>query len=218
MPGLRLRGLLSHAGHAYHAASEGALRRSRPRKRRRCAICARAPRRRGSRSTRSRVGATPTLRFSAGQPGVTELRPGNYVVLRPHAGRARRGVARRLRADGAGDASSPSRPRSHHPRLRQQDADERSGARHSPTRRATARCWPAIDARLRAGIDETLLDRAAVRGARDRPRHRRPRRSSRATASASSRTTPASSRTWWIVVRLVDGDRVIDTPAGGGPG
>ena len=27
------------------------------------------------------VGATPTLRFSAGQPGVTELRPGNYVYF-----------------------------------------------------------------------------------------------------------------------------------------
>src|SRR5471030_3216953 len=27
------------------------------------------------------VGATPTLRFSAGQPGVTELRPGNYIYF-----------------------------------------------------------------------------------------------------------------------------------------
>jgi D-serine deaminase-like pyridoxal phosphate-dependent protein len=27
------------------------------------------------------VGATPTLRFSAGQPGITELRPGNYVYF-----------------------------------------------------------------------------------------------------------------------------------------
>jgi D-serine deaminase-like pyridoxal phosphate-dependent protein len=27
------------------------------------------------------VGATPTLRFSVGQPGVTELRPGNYVYF-----------------------------------------------------------------------------------------------------------------------------------------
>ena len=27
------------------------------------------------------VGATPTLRFSAGEPGLTELRPGNYVYF-----------------------------------------------------------------------------------------------------------------------------------------
>ena len=36
------------------------------------------------------VGATPTLRFSAAERGLTELRPGNYVVFRSHAGRARR--------------------------------------------------------------------------------------------------------------------------------
>src|SRR3954469_16061717 len=77
MPGLRLRGLLSHAGHAYTAASDAA-------------ICAIAQQEAGA-LTRLRaeaaqsgialdeisVGATPSLRFSVTQPGITELRPGN---------------------------------------------------------------------------------------------------------------------------------------------
>ena len=69
-------------GHGYHATSEDAAgsdraRRSRP----------------SSTSLRDRaaaggialdeisVGATPTLRFSAGEYGLTELRPGNYVYF-----------------------------------------------------------------------------------------------------------------------------------------
>jgi len=81
MPGLRLRGLLSHAGHAYHAASDEEL----------CAIA----RQEADTLTRLRdaasgsgipldeisVGATPSLRFSVRQAGLTELRPGNYVYF-----------------------------------------------------------------------------------------------------------------------------------------
>ena len=80
-PGLKLRGLLSHAGHAYHAASEDELR----------AIAGQEAETLGGLKARAAasgialeeisVGATPTLRFSAGQPGVTELRPGNYVYF-----------------------------------------------------------------------------------------------------------------------------------------
>jgi D-serine deaminase-like pyridoxal phosphate-dependent protein len=80
-PGLRLRGLLSHAGHAYTAPSDAA-------------ICAIAQQEAGA-LTRLRaeaaqsgialdeisVGATPSLRFSVTQPGITELRPGNYVYF-----------------------------------------------------------------------------------------------------------------------------------------
>lgn len=79
MRGLRLRGLLSHAGHAYAAGSPDEL----------LAIAAheaallselgeRAAASGISLEERS-VGATPTLRFSAAQDGLTELRPGNYV-------------------------------------------------------------------------------------------------------------------------------------------
>ena len=81
LPGLRLRGLLSHAGHGYHAATEDEL----------CAVAAReaetlaglrdAARRSGIDLAELSVGATPTLRFSARQRGLTELRPGNYVYF-----------------------------------------------------------------------------------------------------------------------------------------
>ena len=81
MRGLRLRGLLSHAGHAYNAASEEAL----------CAIAqqeAETLARMRDEAARSgipleeiSVGATPPLRFSVRQRGITELRPGNYVYF-----------------------------------------------------------------------------------------------------------------------------------------
>ena len=81
LPGLRLRGLLSHAGHSYHAASEEALD----------AIAAEETgtllriRDRAAASgialDEVSVGATPTLRYSVRHKGITELRPGNYVYF-----------------------------------------------------------------------------------------------------------------------------------------
>jgi D-serine deaminase-like pyridoxal phosphate-dependent protein len=81
LPGLRLRGLLSHAGHGYHAASEEEL----------CTVAQQeaeillrlrdAAMRSGIPLDEISVGATPTLRFSARQRGLTELRPGNYVYF-----------------------------------------------------------------------------------------------------------------------------------------
>jgi D-serine deaminase-like pyridoxal phosphate-dependent protein len=81
LPGLRLRGLLSHAGHAYHAASDDELRTiARDEADTLARLTARA-RTAGVELDEISVGATPTLRFSAEQPGVTELRPGNYVYF-----------------------------------------------------------------------------------------------------------------------------------------
>ncbi len=81
LPGLRLRGLLSHAGHGYHGQSEDELARI-------AADEATILTRIRDDATRARisideisVGATPTLRFSARQKGITELRPGNYVYF-----------------------------------------------------------------------------------------------------------------------------------------
>ena len=81
MKGLRLRGLLSHAGHGYQATSEDEL----------CAVAQREAETLTSVRARAlgvgipldeiSVGATPTLRFSARQRGLTELRPGNYVYF-----------------------------------------------------------------------------------------------------------------------------------------
>ena len=81
LPGLRLRGLLSHAGHAYHAASEDDLRAIAQRE---AGILSRLREQAAASGIpleEISVGATPTLRFSAGQGGVTELRPGNYVYF-----------------------------------------------------------------------------------------------------------------------------------------
>ena len=81
LPGLKLRGLLSHAGHAYHAASEDELQAiARQEAETLAGLRARAAAA-GIALDEISVGATPTLRFSAGQPGVTELRPGNYVYF-----------------------------------------------------------------------------------------------------------------------------------------
>jgi D-serine deaminase-like pyridoxal phosphate-dependent protein len=81
MPGVRLRGLLRHAGHGYLAATEDEL----------CGVARREAeilnglRDRAAASgialEEISVGATPTLRFSVRQQGLTELRPGNYVYF-----------------------------------------------------------------------------------------------------------------------------------------
>jgi D-serine deaminase-like pyridoxal phosphate-dependent protein len=81
LPGLRLRGLLSHAGHAYHASSEDALRAVAKEEAATLVDLRERAAASGIALDEISVGATPTLRFSAGQPGVTELRPGNYVYF-----------------------------------------------------------------------------------------------------------------------------------------
>jgi D-serine deaminase-like pyridoxal phosphate-dependent protein len=81
LPGLRLRGLLSHAGHAYHAASEDQLRTVAKEEAETLAELRDQAARSGIALDEVSVGATPTLRFSAEQRGVTELRPGNYVYF-----------------------------------------------------------------------------------------------------------------------------------------
>jgi D-serine deaminase-like pyridoxal phosphate-dependent protein len=81
LPGLRLRGLLSHAGHGYHATSVEELRQI---ARTESAIHARlaaAAREAGIAIDEISVGATPTARFSLDEPGLTEMRPGNYVYF-----------------------------------------------------------------------------------------------------------------------------------------
>jgi len=79
LPGLTLRGLLSHAGHAYGAASApdiGTIAANEAR-------VLRTLRDRvsdaGVRLDEISVGATPTALFSVREEGITEVRPGNYV-------------------------------------------------------------------------------------------------------------------------------------------
>jgi D-serine deaminase-like pyridoxal phosphate-dependent protein len=81
MPGLRLRGLLSHAGHGYGATSEQQA----------CEIAAAESAVLNQLAAQAEaegvprgeisVGATPTARFSVRQSGITEMRPGNYIYF-----------------------------------------------------------------------------------------------------------------------------------------
>jgi D-serine deaminase-like pyridoxal phosphate-dependent protein len=79
LPGLRFRGLLSHAGHAYGAGSEEETAAIAAAEARLLTALAADAERLGVRSEEISVGATPTARFSVQQSGITELRPGNYV-------------------------------------------------------------------------------------------------------------------------------------------
>ncbi|MGE5362394.1 MAG: alanine racemase [Bacteroidales bacterium] len=76
LPGLRLRGLLSHAGHSYAARSEQMLRDIARDEAQLLGTIADAARADGIGIDEISVGATPTARFSVAEPGVTELRPG----------------------------------------------------------------------------------------------------------------------------------------------
>lgn len=76
MPGLQFRGLLSHAGNGYGAASEAeaeAVAVTEAQLLRDLAAASGVP------CPEMSVGATPTARFSLEQRGLTELRPGNYA-------------------------------------------------------------------------------------------------------------------------------------------
>jgi D-serine deaminase-like pyridoxal phosphate-dependent protein len=81
LKGVRLSGLLSHAGHGYHAASEADLAVIAQQEAATLARLREQAATAGIPLDEVSVGATPTLRFSAGQPGITELRPGNYVYF-----------------------------------------------------------------------------------------------------------------------------------------
>lgn len=81
LPGLRLRGLLSHAGQAYQAHSEDELRKMAEAEARTMADLAERCRKSGVPIEEVSAGATPPARFSLAQAGFTEYRPGNYVYF-----------------------------------------------------------------------------------------------------------------------------------------
>jgi D-serine deaminase-like pyridoxal phosphate-dependent protein len=81
LPGLRFKGLLSHAGHAYHAQSEDELCRMASDEAATMRDLADRCRREGILVEEISAGATPPARFSLQQDGFTEFRPGNYVYL-----------------------------------------------------------------------------------------------------------------------------------------
>lgn len=81
MPGLNLRGILAHAGHGYHAASEADAERIAADEARMLNDIACAARTRGLPIDEVSAGATPTARYSLQQKGLTEYRCGNYVFF-----------------------------------------------------------------------------------------------------------------------------------------
>jgi D-serine deaminase-like pyridoxal phosphate-dependent protein len=81
LPGLHLKGLLSHAGNAYHAQSEHELRTMAEDEARMMASLADRCRKAGVPIDEISAGATPPARFSMQQKGFTEYRPGNYVYF-----------------------------------------------------------------------------------------------------------------------------------------
>ncbi len=81
LSGVRLRGLLSHAGQAYNADSIDALGKIAEEEIEILRGLAARLRDQGVTMDEISVGSTPTARFITIQPGVTEMRPGNYVFF-----------------------------------------------------------------------------------------------------------------------------------------
>jgi D-serine deaminase-like pyridoxal phosphate-dependent protein len=79
LPGLRFRGLLSHAGHAYGAASDEETAAIAKAEAEVLLDLAGRVSALGVECAEISVGATPTARHSVLLDGITELRPGNYV-------------------------------------------------------------------------------------------------------------------------------------------
>ena len=81
LPGCGFKGLLSHAGQAYHAHSEDELRAMAEAEARTMSELAERCRKAGVPIEEISAGATPPARFSIQQKGFTEYRPGNYVYF-----------------------------------------------------------------------------------------------------------------------------------------
>jgi D-serine deaminase-like pyridoxal phosphate-dependent protein len=81
LPGLNCRGVLSHAGHAYHAHSENELRQMAEGEAAALQDLVARCRNAGVTIDEVSTGATPPARFSLLQDGFTEYRPGNYVYF-----------------------------------------------------------------------------------------------------------------------------------------
>lgn len=79
LPGLRLRGVFTHAGQAYFGETPEAVASVGEHEGRTLASVAEALRSAGLPVEEVSVGSTPTARHAMAVPGVTECRPGNYV-------------------------------------------------------------------------------------------------------------------------------------------
>jgi D-serine deaminase-like pyridoxal phosphate-dependent protein len=80
VPGVEVIGLLTHAGHAYRSTDDAELRAAAEREALDLVETAEACGRAGLELQVISVGSTPTARIAAGVAGVTEIRPGTYVL------------------------------------------------------------------------------------------------------------------------------------------
>jgi D-serine deaminase-like pyridoxal phosphate-dependent protein len=80
-PGLRFRGLLAHAGHAYDCATRQQVQSVARMERDETVAFAHRLRRAGIPVETVSVGSTPTMAVVDDLDGVTEIRPGNYVFF-----------------------------------------------------------------------------------------------------------------------------------------
>ena len=169
--GLRLLGLLSHAGHVLSRVIAG---------RAPCDSAAPKPRTLGSCATLARhgrdrldeisVGRDADARFSAAARRDRDP-PGQLRLLRPDAGGAPGGDAGRLRAHRPRHGRVAACPRPRHPRLRQQDADSDQARGFGPAPGYGVVCGTSSPASRRHADH-----RAPVGGACDGPGRRgRPR-------------------------------------------
>jgi D-serine deaminase-like pyridoxal phosphate-dependent protein len=76
---LRLRGLMTHGGHAYNQTTREAIERVGREEGRVMVETAELLRRNGIEVETVSVGSTPAAQYCASVPGVTEIRPGTYV-------------------------------------------------------------------------------------------------------------------------------------------
>jgi len=81
LPGLAFRGILSHAGHAYHAGSPAELAAIVATETEIMVGLAGKLRAAGVTVEEVSVGSTPTAALAPTQRGITEMRPGNYVFF-----------------------------------------------------------------------------------------------------------------------------------------
>lgn len=79
VPGLRMRGLFTHAGHSYHRETPQGVAEVGREEGETLAAAALAVRAAGLPLEEVSVGSTPTARYAMTVKGVTECRPGNYV-------------------------------------------------------------------------------------------------------------------------------------------
>lgn len=79
LPGIRILGIMTHAGHAYGAATPNEVQAIARQEGLSMVETAKLFREHGIPLSEVSVGATPTVRISGTIPGVTEIRPGNYV-------------------------------------------------------------------------------------------------------------------------------------------